>query len=69
MKKLLSIIVLGLLWCSTGFSDISDKDLELIISNQENKRWVVDNWGGVIKVKWPTLSKNLTDLLNETFNE
>ena len=47
----------------------TDKDLELIISNQENKRWVVDNWGGVIKVKWPTLSKNLTDLLNETFNE
>ena len=29
MKKVIAIIVLGLLWCSTGFSDISDKDLEL----------------------------------------
>jgi len=45
-----------------------DPDLELIISNQENSKWVTDNWGGVIAKKWPELSQQLTTILNNSFN-
>lgn len=46
-----------------------DKDLELIINNQENVKFVTENWSGVIAKKWPTMTKQLTDILNNTFSK
>ena len=35
MKKLLAILVLGLLWCNTGFADYSDlNQLEMTTSDE-----------------------------------
>lgn len=42
-----------------------DSDLELIIANQNDSKWVADNWDGVIAKKWPELSPELTTKLNE----
>ena len=46
----------------------ADKDLDLIITNQDDIKWVADNWGGVIAKKWPDLSLQLTTILNNTYN-
>ena len=46
----------------------ADPDLELIIANQEDAKWVTDNWGGVISKKWHTLSLELTTILNNTYS-
>ena len=45
-----------------------DKELELIIKNQNDVKWVTDNWGGVISTKWIELSLQLTTILNNTYN-
>ena len=45
-----------------------DEELELIISNQNDVKWVGDNWGGVIAKKWSNLSLQLTTILNNTYN-
>lgn len=45
-----------------------DNDLELIIKNQDNVKWVMDNWSGMLANKWPTLSLELTTILNNTYN-
>ena len=45
-----------------------DPELELIIENQEDVKWVLDNWGGVIANKWSTLSSELTIILNNTYS-
>jgi hypothetical protein len=45
-----------------------DKELELIIENQNDVKWVADNWGGVIAKKWTDLSLQLTTILNNTYN-
>lgn len=45
-----------------------DPDLELIIKNQEDIKWVNDNWSGVIAKRWSTLTPQLTTILNNTFN-
>ena len=45
-----------------------DEELELIISNQNDVKWVADNWGGVIAKKWTDLSLQLTTILNNTYN-
>jgi len=61
MKKLLGIIVLGLLWCSTGFSDISDKDLEL---KEKILKYITTPTGEVTKEVhdyfWMGIDKKLT---------
>lgn len=46
----------------------ADKDLELIIENQNNIEWVGGNWGGVIAKKWPLLSLDLTTALNNAYD-
>ena len=43
-----------------------DDEIELIILNQENVKWVNDNWSGLIAKKWPSLSGQLTTILNNT---
>ncbi|MBL4941153.1 MAG: hypothetical protein JKY81_05750 [Colwellia sp.] len=45
-----------------------DPDLELIINNQEDSKWVTENWGGVIAKKWGDLTLELTTILNNSFN-
>jgi len=45
-----------------------DPELELIILNQDNVKWVVENWSGLIANKWSTLPSQLTEKLNNTFN-
>jgi hypothetical protein len=61
MKKLLGIVVLGLLWCSTGFSDISDKDLEL---KEKILKYITTPTGEVTKEVhdyfWMGIDKKLT---------
>jgi len=47
--------------------DKEDKDITLIMSKVSNSEWVKENWGGVIKIKWSLLSKDITDILNKTF--
>lgn len=44
----------------------ADEDLELIIENQENVKWVNNNWGGVIASKWQSLTEELKTILNNT---
>ena len=43
-----------------------DEDLELIIANQYDVKWVNDNWSGLIARKWALLSEQLTSILNNT---
>jgi len=45
-----------------------DKDLELIISNQNDSEWVTENWGGVIAKKWKDIPLQTTTILNNSFN-
>lgn len=45
-----------------------DKELELIIKNQDNVKFVLENWSGVIAKKWSSLSNELTTILNTTYN-
>lgn len=45
-----------------------DPDIELIINNQEDSKFVTDNWGGVIAKKWGELSLETTTILNNSFN-
>lgn len=43
-----------------------DKELELIISKQDDIKWVSENWSGIIAKKWSLLPSELTNKLNET---
>ena len=44
-------------------------ELEAVIANREDHVWVSNNWGGAIKNQWIALSQDMTDVLNNTFNE
>ena len=44
-------------------------DLEAVIANREDHVWVSSNWVGLIKDQWASLSQDMTDVLNNTFNE
>ncbi|MBV1928630.1 MAG: ERF family protein [Gammaproteobacteria bacterium] len=44
-------------------------EVESIVANREDHVWVSNNWGGVIKNQWNALSQDMTDILNNTFNE
>ncbi len=44
-------------------------ELEAVIANREDHVWVSDNWSGIIKNQWSALSQDMTDVLNNTFNE
>tara|TARA_R110000787_G_C13254434_1_gene429765 strand:+ start:180 stop:737 length:558 start_codon:yes stop_codon:yes gene_type:complete len=44
-------------------------ELEAVIANREDHVWVSNNWGGAIKNQWSALSQDMTDVLNNTFNE
>jgi hypothetical protein len=46
-----------------------DEETELIIINSGDAQWVVDNWSDVIAKKWPTLTEELTTILNNTYNK
>lgn len=41
-----------------------DKDLELIIANKNDGKWIGENWGGVIANKWQSLTEDLKTTLN-----
>jgi len=45
-----------------------DAELECVILNSGDREWVNNNWGGIIKNKWPMMSQDMTDILNKTFN-
>jgi len=46
-----------------------DETTEIIIMNSGNLEWIVDNWDGLIAEKWPTLTKELTDILNKNYKK
>jgi len=46
-----------------------DEDAELIAVNSGDIKWVVENWQGIIAKKWPSLSSELTSVLNENYKK
>ena len=66
MRRYQYAAIIGLAQDDTdGVPKKADKELDLIIANQDDAKWISENWSGVIAKKWSSLPSDIINKLNE----